>query len=140
VRQKDVEQELEMMLRSARKRANGHQSVQRDLDRIEAFVKGGLERNSVRGLAIFASEANELWEVIELPVPVRSRVVINHSPAVGQLEAVFQEHEPIGVLLADKQRACLYVFEMGELIDHSELLDELPRDYDIRGQSERGTP
>jgi len=51
-----------------------------------------------------------------------------------------QEHEPIGVLLADKQRVQLYVFAMGRLIDHSELLDELPRDYDSRGERERGTP
>ena len=53
---------------------------------------------------------------------------------------MLQEHEPIGVLLADKQRAELYVFELGLLVDRSELLDELPRDYDSRGERERGTP
>ena len=66
--------------------------------------------------------------------------MINHAPAVGQLESMVQEHEPIGVLLADKQRAQLYVFELGRLVDRSELLDELPRDYDSRGERERGTP
>ena len=45
-------------------------------------------------------------------MPVRSQLVINHAPAVGQLESVVQEHEPIGVLLADKQRARLFVFEL----------------------------
>lgn len=139
VRHQDVEHELDVMLRSARQRANGHQSVHQDLERIESFVKGGFDRRDVRGLAIFASAANDLWEVIELPVPVRSRVLINHSPAVGQLESFFQDHEPIGVLLADKQKASLYVFSMGQLTDHSELIDDLPRDYDARGQSERGT-
>ena len=140
VRHQDVEHELEQVLRGARQRANGHRSVHDDLRRIEAFVKGGLDRHVTRGLAIFACTATDLWEVIELPKPVRSCLVINHAPAVGQLESMVQEHEPIGVLLADKQRAQLYVFELGQLVDRSELLDELPRDYDSRGERERGTP
>jgi hypothetical protein len=111
-----------------------------DLQRIESFVKGGLDRSTTRGLALFASSATGLWRVFELPVPVRSKVVINHAPAVGQLESVLHEHEAIGVLLADKQRARLLVFELGALVDRSELLDELPRDYDSRGDRERGTP
>jgi hypothetical protein len=139
-RHQDVEHELDGMLRDARQRANGHQSVHDDLRRIEAYVRAGLDRSETRGLAIFACAASELWEVIELPVPVRSRVVINHAPAVGQLESVVQEHESIGVLLADKQRARLFAFDMGRLVERSELIDELPRDYDLRGLRERGTP
>lgn len=140
VRHQDVEHELDSMLRSARPRANGHQSVHDDLRRIEAFVRAGLDRTETRGLAIFACAAADLWKVIELPVPVRSQLVINHAPAVGQLESVVQEHEPIGVLLADRQRARLFVFELGRLVERTELFDELPRDYDARGLRERGTP
>jgi peptide chain release factor subunit 1 len=136
----DVEHELDATLREARQRANGDRSVHDDLRRIEAYVKGGLDRHTMRGLAIFSCSAQDLWEVIELPVPVRTQVVINHAPAVGQLESVVQEHEPIAVLLADKQVARLLVFEQGALVDHSELIDELPRDYDSRGDRERGTP
>jgi peptide chain release factor subunit 1 len=140
VRHQDVEHELDGMLRGARQRANGHASVHDDLRRIEAFVHGGLDRSETRGLAFFACTASDLWEVIELPVPVHSRVVINHAPAIGQLESVVQEHEPIGVLLADRQRARLFVFELGRLVERTELIDELPRDYDLRGMRERGTP
>lgn len=140
VRHQDVEHELDLLLRSARRRANGHQSVHDDIRKIEAFVRAGIDRSATRGLAIFSCAAADLWEVIELPVPVRSQVVINHAPAVGQLESVVQEHEPIGVLLADRQRARLFAFELGRLVEHSELIDELPRDYDARGLRERGTP
>ncbi len=140
VRHQDVEHELDGMLREARLRANGHSSVHDDLRKIEAFVRGGLDRSETRGLAFFACAASDLWEVIELPVPVRSRVVINHAPAIGQLESVVQEHEPVGVLLADRQRARLFVFALGRLVERSELIDELPRDYDARGLRERGTP
>jgi peptide chain release factor subunit 1 len=139
-RHQDVEHELEGVLRNARARANGHRSVHDDLRRIEAFVRGGIDRHETRGLAIFACTASKLWEVIELPKPVRSCLVIDHAPAVGQLESMVQEHEPVAVLLADRQRAQLYVFELGRLVDRSELIDELPRDYDSRGERERGTP
>jgi peptide chain release factor subunit 1 len=140
LRRQDVEHELERLLRDARTHANGDESVQADLQRIEAHIKAGFDRSRTRGLAIFACSAHELWEVIELPVPVRSQVVINHMPAVGQLEAVVHEHETVGVLLADRQRARFFVFELGELVEHSELIDELPRDVDTRGERERGTP
>ena len=140
IRHQDVEHELDAMLRSGKQRANGHRSVHDDLQRIQAYVRAGFDRRATRGLAFFACSASDLWEVIELPMPVRSQLVINHAPAVGQLESVVQEHEPIGVLLADKQHARLFVFEGGLLVDRSELIDELPRDVDARGERERGTP
>jgi peptide chain release factor subunit 1 len=140
LRRQDVEHELDGLLRDARQRANGDQSVHDDLQRIESYIRSRFERGRTRGLAFFACSAQDLWEVVELPVPVRSQLVINHMPAVGQLEAVVHEHEAVGVLLADRQRARLFVFDLGELAEHSELIDELPRDFDVRGEKERGTP
>jgi len=137
-RHKDLEHEVEVLLKGAKAQANGEASVQTDLNRIERLVRSGLDRSHVRGLAIFACSADELWRVIELPVPVHTRVVINHVPAVGQLESVLREHEPIGVLLADRQRARMFVFELGELVERSELFDELPRDTGARGERDRG--
>jgi peptide subunit release factor 1 (eRF1) len=138
-RHQDYEHELDTMLRAAKNRANGHASVHDDLRKIEQYVKGGFDRSRTRGLAIFACSAENLWRVIELPMAVQSQLVINHFPAVGQLESVVQEREAIGVLLADRQRARFFVFEMGDLVEHSELLDELPRAYDERGERERGS-
>ena len=140
VRRTDVEHELDGLLRGARKRANGYPSVHDDLNRIEAFVRAGIDRHHARGLAIFAGSACGLWKVIELSKPVQSQLVINDAPAVGQLELMLQEHEPIGVLLADKQRVQLYVFAMGQVIDHCELLDARRRGFAVRGERERETP
>jgi len=138
VRQRDLDRELEHLLRDARGKANGDDSVQRDLTRIEALVRGGIDRSRTRGLAIFSCTAHDLWEVIPLPVPVQNRVVINHVPAVSQLEAVLEDSEAMGVLLADRQRARVFVFELGELTERSERFDELPRDYDVRGEKDQG--
>jgi peptide chain release factor subunit 1 len=134
----DLEREVDLLLKDAKVRADKDPSVQDDLHRIGRLVRSGIDRSRTRGLAIFACSDRDLWEVIELPVPVYSQVVINQAPAVGQLESVLREHEPIGVLLVDRQRAQMFVFALGELVEHSERFDALPRDVDTRGQLDRG--
>ncbi len=134
----EYEQELDRLLRDARSRSNGTPSVHRDLKRIEDFVKGGLDRSRTRGLAFFSCSEHDLWRVLQLPKPFRNQLVINDVPAVGQLEAAVEESVRFGVLLVDKQRARMFVFEMDELIEQSERFDELPRDYDQRGERDQG--
>jgi peptide chain release factor subunit 1 len=137
-RRADIEHELDVLLRRVRAKANGTPSVHADFHRIEAYVKAGFERSGVRGLAMFSCSDEALWEVVPLPVPVRNQVVVNHQPAVAQLESVVHEYDTFGVLLVDRQRTRLFRFELGELVDQSEVVDELPRDYDDRGERERG--
>jgi len=132
VRPRDYELRLEALLRRAGEQANGHAPVA-DLRRIEAHVKGGLDRHRTRGVALFSCEPGGLWSVVELPVAVRNQVVVNATPHIRQLEAVLDNNERFGVLLADRQRARMFVFELGELVDKSELFDVLPRHEDDRG-------
>jgi peptide subunit release factor 1 (eRF1) len=132
VRPKDYERQLEHLLRQAREQANGS-TPHEDLRRIEAHVKAGIDRSRTRGLAIFSCSGQGLWEVIELPMPVRNQLVVNQTPQVKQLETIVDSYERFGVLLADKQRARMLVFELGELVDKSELFDQLPRHDDDHG-------
>ncbi len=136
----DYEQELDAMVRSARERSNGTTSVHEDLERIVAHVSDGIDRSRTRGIALFSCSEDDLWMVVELPVRVVNRIVIGPSPAVQQLESVVQTYDRIGVLIADRQSARVFVFELGELLERSDLFEELPRDYDLRGHSERGGP
>ncbi len=130
VRHQDVVRELDLVLRDARSRVNGDQSVAADLHRIEEFVKGGIDRARTRGLVIFSCSAHDLWRVIELPVRVRSQVVVNHTPSVGQLEVLVDEYERFGLLLVDRQQVRMFVFELGELVESTAELDQLPRGDD----------
>jgi peptide chain release factor subunit 1 len=137
VRQQDVDQELEILLRRARAEGE-HLPPTDDVARIERFVRGGFDRSRTRGLAIFSCRAPDLWQVVPLPVPVRSRLVVNDQPAVGALKSVVEQYERFGVLLVDRQRARMFVFELGELIEHDEVLGTSVREVDTRGHSERG--
>ena len=138
VRPQDYRRTLATMLRQAATRHDGA-TLGADLERMRVQVDGDLDRHAVRGLALFACAEVGLWEVIELPVPVHDRIVVNQSPAVGPLEAVLQELEPLGILLVDRQRARVFVFHAGEIVARSELVEELPRDYDRRDDASRGS-
>jgi peptide chain release factor subunit 1 len=130
VRWQDVVRSVQPLLRDVQHKHHGDASVCRDVARIEELLRGGVDRRRTRGLAIFSCSAHDFWEVIQLPVPVRNQVVVNHSPAVRQLEVVVDEYERFGVLLADRQRARVLVYELGELVESDELFDALPRDED----------
>jgi peptide chain release factor subunit 1 len=137
-RRAEYEQELNRLLRHARTRANGTRAIEEDLVAIERHVKAGIDRSTVRGVAMFSCSTEGFWTALTLPVPVRSQLVVGHAPAVGQLEAVLHHHEPIGVLLVDRQHARVLVFSMGQLTDHEELVDELLRDIDDKDEKARG--
>lgn len=133
-RHTDYEQNLARLVRRAR--ATNKASAA-DLARIEEHVRAGVDRSRVRGLAMFSCVADGFFEAIELPVPVHNLLVVNHTPYVRPLEALLDEYERFGVLLVDKQRFRLLVFELGELTDKREFVDRLPRHDDDGGEFDR---
>lgn len=130
VRPRDYELHLDALVRRA---GENHPEAAADVRKVEAHLKGGLDRSRTRGIAVFSCTGAGLWEVVELPVPVRNALVVNSTPHIRQLEAVLEDNERFGVLLADKQRARMFVFELGQLVDKSERFDQLPRHEDDRG-------
>jgi peptide subunit release factor 1 (eRF1) len=143
-RHADYETLLEHLVREGREKAAGFgpeaaRSVAADLDRITAWVRGGFDRSHVRGLAFFACSADGYFEVVESPVATRNDIVINHTPHVRPLEAILQAYERFAVLLVDRQRARLFRFELGELTEHTEVFDAVPRGGDQAGHPAQGS-
>lgn len=133
---KDLQKAFDTLVRQAQTRFDGQTSlasVTADLDRMARHVKG-YRRSHARALAMFSCSSAQLWEVHELPSKVTNQLVVHPSPCVRQLEEVVEEHVRSGVLLADKQRARMFVYEMGELVDHTERFDTIER----HGEDNRG--
>jgi len=133
----DVQRELDTLLRRSHPTDDGarHPSVGDDLARISRYVRGGFQRSGVRGLAIFSCSASGWWQVHSLPVRVTSQLAVQPGPCVGQLERIVDDYERFGVLLADRQRARMLVFELGELVDHTEAAAPVVRSTaDVRGE------
>ncbi|MGH9276677.1 MAG: hypothetical protein ACRD12_00990 [Acidimicrobiales bacterium] len=144
VRPRDLDPHLDALMREARAKAGSNgfskaalQSVERDLARMAEHVRSRMQRSHMRGLALFSCSAHDLWRVVELGVPVRNRVVVNHTPYVRELEAIIARSQRFAVLLADRQRARILLFELGALVDRTELLDRLPRHDDDGGELTR---
>jgi peptide chain release factor subunit 1 len=96
-----------------------------------------LRRSNTRGLALFSCSAQGLWRCFELATPVRNRIVVNHTPYVRELEAAVARRLRLAVLLADRQRARIFLFELGALVESTELIDQLPRHDDDKGDLNR---
>ena len=145
IRAQDLDPHLDDLLRRGRRRmtdTNGHDraalaSVESDLRRISDFVRGGIDRSSTRGLAMFSCSVEGFWQVVELAVPVPNVIVVNATPHIRVLESVVDQYLRFAVLLVDKQRARIFVFEQGQLIDKQEHFDALPRHDDDGGQMDR---
>lgn len=130
VRPKDYEAHLDRMVKSA---LNKRPEAAADLGLISERIKEGFDRSNVRGIAVFSAAADGLWEWVELPNRITNQLVINSTPHVRQLEAVIENNERFAVLLADRQRCRMFVFELGRLVDRSEAFDQLPRHEDDKG-------
>jgi peptide chain release factor subunit 1 len=143
-RHADYEAQLSHLVREAREKAAGTgpddaRSVAADLDRITAWVRGGFERSHVRGLAFFACSVDGFFEVVESPLPVPNGIVLNHTPHVRPLESILQAYERFAVVLVDRQRARLFRFELGELTEHTEVFDAVPRGVAQPGHPAQGS-
>ena len=143
-RHADYETQLDHLVREGRERAAGlgpeaARSVAADLDRISAWVRNGFDRSRVRGLAFFACSADGFFEVVESPLPVPNGIAVNQTPHVRPLESILQAYERFAVVLVDRQRTRLFRFELGELTEHTEVFDAVPRGGDQAGRDSRGT-
>jgi len=131
IRPEDYRTQLDSMIKDALAK-DPPKSVVEDLQHVQEFVER-FERGSTRGLAVFVCGA-ALWEVVELPVPVADRLIVNLTPHVRDLEAILDEHDcKIGVLLTDRQRARLLLVEFGRVVESEECFDPLPRHDDDKG-------
>jgi peptide chain release factor subunit 1 len=137
-RKVDYELRLDEALRRGRelganldKRASA--SVEGDCAAIVSFVRERFERGSTRGLALFASSSNGLWEDVEIPRPVRNQVDVGPSANVLQLEAVLETYPTTCTTLVDHQHARLFLAHLGRIEEISEVSDDVPNRHDQGG-------
>jgi peptide chain release factor subunit 1 len=130
----DVQRQFEFLVKRAGLNGHTHPSVARDVSRMERHVRG-YKRARARALAMFSCSAQGLWEVLELPATVTSQLLVNDAPCVRQLEDVVDQFVRLGVVVTDRQRARLFVYEQGEVIDRRDVVDPLERQGgDARGE------
>lgn len=129
----DLVAAFDHLVRAQQARGPLPRGVDADLERLRTWLKG-LDRKGQRGAAAFVCGGRSWFESVTVPVRFTDQLVVNKHVAVFQLEAALDEYERFGVLLADRQQARMFVYELGALVDHSERFEALAR----TGADDRG--
>lgn len=108
-------------------------ALEREHDRILAYLEGWQPK--AKGLAIFACEPDNVWEVHELDALVPSRVSVAPEAETGPLAQVIDQPRT-AVLLLDGGDARLYVGQPGSERQELEHSEELPSRHDQGGWSQ----
>jgi peptide subunit release factor 1 (eRF1) len=79
--------------------------VERDLDRIAAYLEDPSRLPHARGLAIFACEALDLFAAVAMFRVHRTRLILDDTPWIAELAASGREVEPILAVVIDRAHA-----------------------------------
>jgi peptide chain release factor subunit 1 len=111
-------------------------SLQADLERVQAELgNGGVDAKGAHGLAVFASSAAGLFEVLKLSEPVDHEPVIADTPFIEPLSAIGAP-ERWCVLLVNRRTARLFCGP-GDALEELELIeDDVHRQHDQGGWSQ----
>lgn len=82
------------------------ESVGAALARIEEFFRSSSNLDGGRGVAVFAAKG--FFLVVRLPYVLRSRVLVDRTPVVGELVALAESGTRVLVVVADRRSARLF--------------------------------
>lgn len=91
-----IRDHLEWMEQNLTLSRSERQTIERDLDRVRAYLEAPTNLPVGRGIAVFASKAHDLFEALPLPHVFRSRLAVDRTPQVRELVALDDE---FGLLL-----------------------------------------
>lgn len=108
-----LEDELNNIESRLQTRGANLDSFNTDRERIMDYVTNQAPV-SARGIAIFACDAESIWETIPLQVPVATKIVEDRFPHCFNLARIIDDYETYAVVLADGQESRILVLSMNE--------------------------
>jgi len=111
-------------------------ALRNDLERLQSELgNGGLDLKGAHGMAVFASSAADLFEVLKLSEPVEHDPVIADTPFIAPLTAIGPQ-ERWCVVLVNRRVARLFCGP-GDQLEELELIeDDVHRQHDQGGWSQ----
>jgi peptide chain release factor subunit 1 len=113
------------------------ESFDRDVGRINEYLANEL-RPETNGVAVFAcAGANDFFEAIQLAAPIEHhRLYIYNQPHLYPLARVFDQYPRYAVLVADTNRARLFVFGRGKALERDEIQNVKTKGAKVGGWSQ----
>ncbi|MBI3552933.1 MAG: hypothetical protein HY077_10495 [Elusimicrobia bacterium] len=94
---------------------------QEDLARISRYVETEFEPEGLRGVAVFSSKRFGLWRACPLPLPVKSKLLIDSRPHLAPLLSMSDQHHRFGVVLSGPRRTRFLEVFMGQIKEYEEI-------------------
>lgn len=132
-----VKKQLNDRSKSYENQSEERQSFEEDFVRIMRYLESEVPA-SVQGLAIFACSASEDWfEVGLFDAPFeRNRLFISDRPHLYPLARLVDQYRRYAVVLADTNRAQIFVFAAGRAVDRQELENVKTKHTKVGGWSQ----
>ena len=132
-----VRKQLNERIKSYDVRSEERQSIDEDFVRITRYLESEIP-TSVQGLAIFAcSAANDWFEVGYFEAPFeRNRLFVSDRPHLYPLARLIDQYRRYAVVLADTNRAQIFVFATGRAVDRQELQNVKTKHAKVGGWSQ----
>ncbi len=108
------------------------ESVERDVERIRAFVRDQRVRGG-QGVVAFACSADNFWQAYAFPRRVGNHVHLDHQPYVKPLFSILTYYEPVCTVLVGKRKARVFVTRGDQIEEPSDVLTEIPKRHDQGG-------
>jgi peptide subunit release factor 1 (eRF1) len=109
--------------------------LQGSLERARRLLERELPSDGAHGVAVFAAEPADLFEVVKLPRPVRNRVSFGRSPLVGPL-ATLERRDRWCVALVNRQHARIFRGSPDGLREAASQSDDVHGQHDQGGWSQ----
>jgi peptide subunit release factor 1 (eRF1) len=109
--------------------------VRGEIDRMETWIRDrapGLGRGAV----LFSCPSRGLWKPVRLPIPLPSRLRVGRRPYLRPLARVWDENARCAVVVLDKQRARLFVSQLGAVQEVADLFEDTPGHHKQGGWSQ----
>ena len=132
-----VRKQLNERVKSYDVQSEERQSFEEDFVRIMRYLEHEVP-DSVQGLAVFACSAAKDWfEVGDFEAPFeRNRVFISDRPHVYPLARLIDQYRRYAVVLADTNRAQIFVFAAGRAVERQDVQNVKTKHTSVGGWSQ----
>ena len=108
-----VRKELKARAQTYPQRSPEREMLERDMERIAKYLEGEV-RPSANGVAIFACDAGELFETVQLDAPLDDHwLYVGDQPHLYPLARLLSQYPRYAVVLADTNRTRILVIAQG---------------------------
>jgi peptide chain release factor subunit 1 len=113
----------------------GRKAVKKDLKKITDFLRYKFSKKA-KGIVIFSCKAENIWQIIELPVSVFNQYFLARSFYIKSLLRILEDYERFCLLLVDKEKARVFTVYLGKIEEHFDVFDEVVGKHKQGGASE----